>query len=76
MPALRPDDAEELELSNKPVLPHEPLKKMIYYMDNDFDHEDKFGLRGYVFDIDSTGKSAMLTVSVVEALSAWLTLVK
>ena len=45
-------------------------------MDNDFDHEDKFGLRGYVFDIDSTGKSAMLTVSVVEALSALLTLVK
>jgi len=64
--ALRPDDAEELELSNKPVLPHEPLKKMIYYMDNDFDHEDKFGLRGYVFDIDSTGKSAMLTVSITQ----------
>ena len=43
----------------------ETFEAKFLYHDYDFGHDDKFGLRGYVYDVDSNGNSAMLMVSTI-----------
>ena len=40
-----------------------PFEAVFAYHEYEFGHEDKFGFRGYVYDIDSGGKNAILRVS-------------
>lgn len=40
-----------------------PFQAEFPYHEYDFGLENKFGFRGYIYDVDSNGKSAMLRVS-------------
>ena len=40
-----------------------PFQEVFSYHEYEFDHEDRFGLRVYVYDIDSGGKNTILQVS-------------
>ena len=64
--ANSPEDEEVGVYKDKPVTPHETFQAVFHYEDFEFDHQDKFGVRGYVYDVESTGKSAILTVSTVQ----------
>ena len=68
MPAQRPDEEEDVKYENKPITHRKSFEAVIHYHDYDFAHEDKFGLRGYVYDVDSTGKTSMLMVSITQVL--------
>ena len=54
-----PEEGEEL-LSSRDVV---PFQEVYPYHEYEFDHENRFGLRVYVYDIDSGGKNAILQVS-------------
>lgn len=60
--AERPEDKEVVKYKQKLVTAQESFEAVFHYQDYEFDHEDKFGLRGYIYDIDSRG-SAILKVS-------------
>ena len=59
--AERPEDKEVVKYKKKLVTAQESFEAVFHYQDYEFDHEDKFGLRGYIYDIDSRG-SAILKV--------------
>ena len=60
-----PEEGEELLYSRVVV----PLQVEFPYHEYEFDHENRFGLRVYVYDIDSGGKNAILQVSTA---SKWM----
>ena len=53
------EEGEELLFSRNVV----PFQADFPYHEYEFDHENRFGLRVYVYDIDSGGKNAILQVS-------------
>ena len=65
--AKRPEDKEVFKYKQKTVTVQESFQAVFHYQDYEFDHEDKFVLRGYIYDIDSSG-SAILTVCKVSSL--------
>ncbi len=54
-----PDEGEEVRNSREPI----PFEAVFPYHEYEFGHEDKFGFRGYIYDIDSGGNIAVLKVS-------------
>ena len=54
-----PEEGEELVVTRDVV----PFQAVFPFHEYEFDHEDRFGLRVYVYDIDSGGKNAILQVS-------------
>lgn len=50
-----------------------PFQAEFPYHEYEFGLENKFGFRGYIYDVDSNGKSAMLRVST--APKEWSTFV-
>lgn len=54
-----PEEGEELVFTRDVV----PFQAVFPYHEYEFGHESRFGLRVYVYDINSGGKSAILRVS-------------
>ena len=59
--ARDPDAGEEVKVRQEQL----PFQEVFPYHEYEFGHENKFGFRGYVYDIDSGGKNAVLRVSKV-----------
>ena len=57
--AERPEDKEVFKYKQKLVTAQASLEAVFHYQDYEFDHEDKFGLRGYIYDIDSRGSAEL-----------------
>lgn len=60
-----PEEGEELVFAREQV----PFQTVFPYHEYEFGHENRFGLRVYIYDIDSSGKNAILQVSTV---SKWM----
>ena len=54
-----PEEGEKLVFTRDLV----PFQAVFPYHEYEFGHENRFGLRVYVYDIDSGGKNAILQVS-------------
>ncbi|XP_078359033.1 attractin-like protein 1 isoform X2 [Oculina patagonica] len=57
-----PDEGEEVRNSRELI----PFEAVFPYHEYEFGHEDKFGFRGYIYDIDTGGNSAVLKVTVTQ----------
>lgn len=57
-----PEEGEALLFSRRVV----PFEADFPYHEYDFDHENRFGLRVYVYDIDSGGNNAILQVTITQ----------
>ncbi|KAJ7392446.1 Attractin-like protein 1 [Desmophyllum pertusum] len=55
-----PDEGEKVMYSRELI----PFQAEFPYHEYDFGLENKFGFRGYIYDVDSNGKSAMLRVTI------------
>ena len=64
---VTPEQGEERVFTRDVV----PFQEVFPYHEYEFDHEDRFGLRVYVYDIDSGGRNAILQVSTA---SKWMML--
>lgn len=59
--AEKPDEGEKVVHASQVL--KEPFETIFLYHDYDFGHADKFGLRGYIYDVTSNG-DAVITVKI------------